>query len=615
MSTPNSSDPKRDQTAPEPDQPATPAAPASQNANAAEPDHAPGPPAAPGAPEAGDQTSAEAPAEFDEGSFADILSEFEQQHHAGAALGQVLEGTVIDCTASGILVDIGLKREGWLALEDARDKSGELKLKAGDTVKVSVVGQTPDGYSRLSPAKVAVPRDWSGLEKAHAEGTVISGTVTGAIKGGLSVDVGARAFMPASRSGTRDAAEMGSLVGQQIRCKVIQLDTAKEDVVVDRRAVVEIEAREARQQRVAALEVGQVIQGTVRSLTDFGAFVDVGGVDGLLHVADMAWHRVKKPSDLLKVGDEVEVKVLKVDPASQRISLGRKQLAPDPWSLVDEKYEVGQRVQGPVVRLTDFGAFVQLEPGVDGMIHVSEMSWSKKVKKPADAVKMGEVVDVVVLSVNGAQRRIGLGLKQALGDPWQDVEKKFPVGSVVEGKVTNMAKFGAFIELGEGLEGMIHIADISHEKRLNHPNEELSDGQAVRAMVLEIDRSRKRIRLGLKQLQPTSADEYIAEHKVGDVVTGRVVDSKKKVSKVDLGDGVFASCRKVTKAPAADAGEPQADRPDLSALTEMLAAKWKAGSMPQGSEAEDELSPGQVRSFRIVALDAQQKKIELELAE
>jgi len=552
----------------------------------------------------------------EESSFAELLSEFEEQHQSGDnRRGETLEGIVIDVTPNSVFVDIGMKREGMLPREEVLDQDGEPSVKAGDKIVVSVAGRSQDGYFRLSTVKVARPKDWSSLEKAYAEGQPISAVVSEVIKGGLSVDVGARAFMPASRSGARDAADLEALVGQEIRCKVIQLDTAKEDIVVDRRAVLEAEAVAAKAERFAQLQEGEVLSGKVRSLTDFGAFVDLGGIDGLLHVTDIAWNRVKKPSDVLSEGETVEVKILKIDPAKGRVSLGRKQLIPDPWSLVEEKYQAGQKVRGTVVRLTDFGAFVEIEPGIDGMIHVSEMSWTKKVRKPADVLKKGEVVDVVVLSASAAQHRIALGLKQALGDPWEDIEKKYPAGAVLEVKITNMAKFGAFAEIEEGIEGMIHVADITHEKRLDHPNEELKEGQTVKVTVLEIDRSRKRIRLGMKQLIPTSSDEYIAEHKVDDVVTGRIVDVKKNVVRVDLGDGVMGHCRKSAKKQESAEKKRDEGKPDLSAMTAMLAAKWKEGGASPSVEGGGALQPGQVRSFRIVSLDAQQKKIELELGE
>ena len=547
-----------------------------------------------------------------ESSFAEMLSEFEQQHRACGAAGEPVEGLVIEVAASGVFVDLGMKREGLLPLDAVTDRGGRTTVKAGDPITVAVVGQSGDGYYQLSLVRAERPKDWTALEQALSEGRVIAGTVSGVIRGGLSVDVGARAFLPASRSGARDAAEMEALVGQEIRCKVIQLDTAKDDVVVDRRVVLEEEARAARQQRFATITEGAVLRGTVRTLTDFGAFVDLGGIDGLLHVADMAWHRVRKPSDLLTEGDCIEVQVLKVDPEKQKISLGRKQLVPDPWSLADQKYVPGQRVTGTVVRLTDFGAFVELEPGVDGMIHVSEMSWGRKIRKPADLLKNGETVEAVVLSVSGAKRRIALGLKQALGDPWADVDKRFPVGTAVEGTVANLAKFGAFVQLVEGLEGMVHIADITNEKRLNHPNEVLSEGQKVRALVLEIDRERKRIRLGMKQLEPTSTDEYIAEHKVGDLVTGRVVESARKSAKVDLGEGVVGICRAVER--NREESPERGDRPDLSTMTARLAEKWRAGNLPAEDRESGALRAGEVRRFRIVSLDAEQKRVEVEPA-
>ncbi len=576
-----------------------------------------GTPKMPGAPTGGAETPSSPPPDVsvaDETSFADMLSAFEGQHHADPIPGTSLQGTVIGVSGNSVFVDVGLKREGVLPLEQFLDEEGTVTVKPGDTITVNATGSVRDGCYELSTAQAERPRDWSGLEKAFDEGSVVSGVVTGMIKGGFHVDVGARAFMPASRSGTRDTSEMEALVGQEIRCKIIQLDTAKEDVVVDRRAVLQEEAAAAKAKALSELVEGSVVKGTVRSLTDFGAFIDLGGIDGLLHVADMAWSRVKKPSDLLSVGDEVEVKILKVNPQTRRVSLGRKQLVPDPWSLVEEKYKVGQRVHGTVVRTTDFGAFVQLEPGVDGLIHISEMSWSKKVKKPSEIVHTGETVEVVVLSVNANSRRIGLGLKQALGDPWEDVEKKFTVGSVHEVKIGNMAKFGAFVELAEGIEGMIHISDITNEKRLDHPQEVLKEGQQVKAVVLEIDRSRNRVRLGMKQLEPTSADEYIAEHKVGDIVTGRMIDVRKKSGRVELGEGVSAICRIDSGEQEAARKQEGAEAPDLSALTAMLSERWKGGGASVSQSAET-LQAGQVRSFRITSMDPKQKKIEVEPAE
>ena len=545
-------------------------------------------------------------------SFADILSQYEQtSSHAGEER-RGFNGTVVAVTAESVLVDIGFKTEGILPIAEFT-KAGET-VKRGDRIPVSIKGRDPEGYYELSRMKVERPRDWSALEKAFAEKAPIAGVVTAVVKGGLSVDVGVRAFMPASRSGAREAADVEKLVGQEIRCRIIKLDTADEDVVVDRRAVLEDEEREAKEKRYTQIKEGETVTGTVRSLTDFGAFVDIGGVDALLHVADISWGRVNKPADVLKPGQEVEAKVLKVDAGKRRIAIGLKQLQPHPWDLAGEKYKVGDRVQGTVTRLADFGAFVELEKGVEGLIHLSEMSWSKKVRKPADAVKAGEQVEVAVLGVNQAERRISLGLKQVLGDPWAEVPKKYPVDSTVEGKVTSLQKFGAFVELAEGVEGMVHVGDISAEKRIEHPQEVLKVGQTVKALVLEADVAKRRLRLGMKQLVPTGLDEYIAEHKAGDVVTGRMGDVSSGRARVELGEGVPATCRIQSDAAGGAQPEPANDKADLSSLTSMLEAKWKKGGASGSATRDEAPRAGQIRSFRIVKLDAALKRIEVELA-
>jgi len=545
-------------------------------------------------------------------SFADILSQYERtSSHAGEER-RGFKGTVVAVTAESVLVDIGFKTEGILPLADFT-KAGET-VKRGDKIPVSIKGRDPEGYYELSRMKVERPRDWSALEKAFADKAPIAGMVTAVVKGGLSVDVGVRAFMPASRSGAREAADVEKLVGQDIRCRIIKLDTADEDVVVDRRAVLEDEEREAKEKRYSQVKEGETVTGTVRSLTDFGAFVDIGGVDALLHVADISWGRVNKPADVLKPGQEVEARVLKVDAAKRRIAIGLKQLQPHPWDVAGEKYKVGDRVHGTVTRLADFGAFVELEKGVEGLIHLSEMSWTKKVRKPADAIKAGEQVEVAVLGVNQAERRISLGLKQVLGDPWAEVAQKFPVDSQVEGKVTSLQKFGAFVELAEGVEGMVHVGDISAEKRINHPQEVLKVGQTVKALVLEADVAKRRLRLGMKQLVPTGLDEYIAEHKPGDVVTGRMTDVSGGRARVELGEGVPATCRIQSDSAAGGESQPATDKADLSSLTSMLEAKWKKGGASGSVNRDEAPRSGQIRSFRIVKLDAALKRIEVELA-
>lgn len=552
-------------------------------------------------------------------SFGDILEQYEHSHQKPRRTeshGEGLQGTVVAVSSDAVFVDIGYKTEGIIPLADFRDADGNPDVRTGDLVQVSITGRDEEGYYRLSKIRVKRPKDWSALEKAFQEKAAIAGVVSGQVKGGFSVDVGVRAFMPASRSGARDQAEMEKLVGQEIACQIIKLDTKEEDVVVDRRAVLEEEEKKAREKALSELQPGAVVKGTVRSLMDYGAFVDVGGVDGLLHVADISWGRVNKPADVLKTGDQVDVQVLKVDPGKKRISLGMKQLQPDPWTQASEKYTPGQRLQGTVARVADFGAFVELEPGLEGLIHVSDLSWSKKVRKASDVVKPGDSVEVVVLQVSPAERRIGLGLKQALGDPWEDAKTRYPAGSVVEGPVSSLTAFGAFVELGNSIEGMIHIGDMSADKRIGHPKEVLKEGQAVRAQVLEVDVAKRRIRLGLKQLQPTTMDEYIAEHNEGDVVTGRVAGVSGGTAKVELGEGIQALCRVADeKKQAKQPAEPAASKVDISALSHMLSAKWKTGQvMGVYTGSREPAKAGQIRSFRIVKLDRQEKRVELELA-
>jgi small subunit ribosomal protein S1 len=545
----------------------------------------------------------------DESSFGDILSQFEQEQHEHTETGQPLEGTVVTVQEEFAFVDIGRKTEGVVPVANLKDEKGEVSVKAGDKLLVNVRGRNPEGYYELSTVRVERPKDWSGLQAAFAESRIIGGVVQEVIKGGLRVDIGARAFMPASRSGARDVAEMEKLVGQEIRCRITKLDVDKEDVVVDRRVVLEEEERERKDAAFSGIAEGQVIKGTVKTLMDFGAFIDLGGVDGLLHVADISWTRINKPADVLKVGDEVEVKVLKVNRETRKISLGMKQLQPDPWTVAAEQFKQGDRVRGTVARIADFGAFVSLAPGVDGLVHVSEMSWSKKMRRPQDIVKVGDAVEVVVLGINTGEKRISLGLKQALGDPWEEAQTKYPVGSVVEAPITNLANFGAFVDLGEGVEGMIHVGDITREKRIDHPKDVVKTGQVVKAQVLEFDKDRRRIRLGMKQLEPTSSDIWMSEHQPGETITGRIVDVKNDRAKVEVGEGVFAMCKLTEGGQKGDAkGAP--DRADISTMTAMLAARWKSG--PDFEAEQKTVRTGQIRQFRIINMDPQSKRIEVE---
>jgi small subunit ribosomal protein S1 len=574
------------------------------------------------APEPIAEPAAEEPSE----SFADLLRDFESTHTHRTTSPQSgskqLEGTVVSLSAEQVFLDVGYKMEGVLPLSSFPNNAEG--VKAGDRFPVSITGRNEEGYYELSRFKVAQPRDWSALETAFADKLAVAGTVTQVVKGGLSVDVGVRAFMPASRSGTRDAAELEALVGQQIQCRITKLDVADENVVVDRRVVLEEQARGELENRRAALREGDTVAGTVRTLMPYGAFVNIGGpgfggMDGLLHVSDISYSRVNKPEDVLSVGQEVQVRILKIDPQSGKISLGLKQLQPAPWETAAERYVPGQRIAGTVTRLTDFGAFVELESGIEGMIHISEMSWAKKVRHPSDLLKQGDRVDAVILSVKpptGSEPgRIALGLKQALADPWLDAQRRFPEGSQVEGPVTKLMNFGAFVEIAEGVEGLVHISEIVADRRLNHPGDVLRAGQRVKATVLGVDPEKRQMKLSIKQALPTSLDDFIAEHKVGDTVSGRVVEVTGSGAIVELGEGIRGACR-TGGTPSAKAASPEAQpaaKADLSSLTSMLQARWKGAASAASNEPEA-LGEGQVRSFKIVKLDGDAKKIEVELA-
>jgi small subunit ribosomal protein S1 len=550
-------------------------------------------------------------------SFADLLSAFERSHSHKAEPGQKqLQGTVVSLSADQVFFDIGYKSEGVLP-RSAFDNNAE-GVKLGDSYPVSVTGRNEEHYYVLSLFKVAQPRDWSALEAAFADKTAVVGTVTEVIKGGLSVDVGVRAFMPASRSGTRDAAELEKLVGTEITCRITKLDVTDENVVVDRRVVLEEQARGLLEKSFAAMKEGDTVTGTVRSLVPYGAFVDIGGVDGLLHISDISHSRVEKVEDVLTVGQELQVRILKIDHETKKISLGLKQLQPEPWQTAPDRLQAGQRVTGTVTRLMDFGAFVEIEPGIEGLIHISEMSWGKKINHPSDILKQGERVDTIILSVKPEERRIALGLKQTLADPWTEVQRKFPVGSQIEGPVTKLMNFGAFVQLEEGIEGLVHVSEISAEKRIEHPSDVLRAGQIVKAQVLAIDPEKRQIKLSMKQLIPTDIDEYIAEHKAGDVVSGRVVEQLPAYAIVELGEGIRSTCPNAAApvAPATAKAAPEAKsapKVDLSSLSSMLKARWQ-GNAPAASAKPEPLSEGQIRSFKITKLDAEAKKIEVELA-
>ncbi|MGO9776866.1 MAG: S1 RNA-binding domain-containing protein [Terracidiphilus sp.] len=574
------------------------------------------------------------PIEEPEESFADQLRAFERSHsHRGDPGQRQLKGVVVSLTAEQVFLDIGYKTEGVLP-RSAFDNNAD-NVKPGDSFPVSVTGRNEEHYYELSRFKVAQPRDWSALETAFAERLAVVGTVTEVIKGGVSVDVGVRAFMPASRSGTKDAAELEKLVGTQITCRITKLDVTDENIVVDRRVVLEEQARGLTEIRRGAMKEGDTVTGTVRSIMPYGAFIDLGGIDGLLHVSDISHIRVTKTEDVLSVGQELQLKILKIDPETKKISLGLKQLQPEPWQTIS--LAVNQRITGTVTRLMDFGAFVEIEPGIEGLIHISEMSYGKKLRHPSDILKQGDRVDAVILAIKPEERRISLGLKQTLPDPWTEVQRNFPVGSQIEGPITKLMNFGAFVQLADGVEGLVHISEITAERRLNHPSDVLRAGQIVKAQVLAIDLEKRQIKLSMKVFVPTVIDEYIAEHKVGDIVSGRVIGQSPSLIHVELGDGIRGTCRTggapaafavapdtATTSAAAASSKPKSKskakaeavavaKPDMSSLSSMLKARWQ-GNAPAAQAKPEPLSEGQIRSFKITKLEPEAKKIEMELA-
>ena len=558
----------------------------------------------------------------DDKSFADILNEFETASHKtpresrqsaskGRGRGKPperssLRGTVVGVSGDYVLIDHGAKSEGVIHRSDLLDAEGNLGVKVGDTFDVAITGFNSEGMAKLSRIVGPRPRDWDGLTRAFNNKEVVAGRVTGMVKGGFTVDVGGRAFLPASRCGVREAAEMQKLVGQEIRCRIIKLDVDDEDIVVDRRSVMEEEADQVRRSKLETLEEGAVVHGTVRSIAPYGAFVDIGGADGLLHVGDISWARVTDPATELAVGDELDLKVLKADKQSGRISLGLKQMTADPWVEAVTKLNPGDRVTGEVTRLMDFGAFVTIMPGVEGLIHISEMSWSRRVQRASDVLKLGEHVEAVVLKVDAAANRLSLGLKQVLGNPWDTVKDRFPNGKVIEGKVTRLAKFGAFVEVEEGVDGLVHISEFTSEKHIQNPAEFVKVGQVVRAVIVSSDPETKRLKLSMKQLEATPTDQFVQDVAVGDQITGRVVRVRGNEVRVQLGEGIEGVC------VLHEAGSPAATGAVSGSLAEQLAAAWKGGAKSSATGAGSEpYVEGQVRSFTIKTIDNAAKRIEL----
>src|SRR6187401_796698 len=455
------------------------------------------------------------------------------------AEGEVMKGTVLKVTPSVVIVDIGYKSEGHIPVTEFLDETGQMTVEAGDIVDVLLERtEDRDGYVVLSREKAEKMKIWDEVEKAYAEKKVVIGRVIERIKGGLAVDIGVRAFLPGSQIDVRPVRNLDALRGQELRMRVIKVNKKRGNIVLSRKALLEEENAEKKKHTLETLAEGKVLRGVVKNITDYGAFIDLGGIDGLLHITDMSWGRVGHPSELFKVNDEVDVIVLKYDAATERVSLGHKQLVQDPWATVQDRYPVGARMSGKVVSLTDYGAFVELEAGIEGLIHVSEMSWSKRVKHPSKILNVGDSVDAMVLGVDPAARRISLGLKQVESNPWHEVTEKYPVGTKIKGKVRNLTEFGAFVEVEEDIDGLIHISDMSWSKRVKHPSEVLKKGDVVEAMVLSIDADNQRLSLGLKQLATDIWDDFFSRHQVGSVVEGKVTRMTNFGAFVELDEGI-----------------------------------------------------------------------------
>jgi len=471
--------------------------------------------------------------------------------------GQIIRGRVIQVTPSEVIVDIGYKSEGVISIAEFTDYEGHVTVAVNDRIDVLLEStEDQNGYVVLSKDKAEKMRVWDDVEKAFREGTNVRGRIIDRIKGGLAVDIGVKAFLPGSLVDTKPVKNLDLLRGKDFEFKVISVDKKRGNIVLSRKAVIEVEQEAKKRETLAQLEEGRVLRGTVKNLTDYGAFVDLGGLDGLLHVTDISWGRINHPSDVLKVGDEIDVVVLKFDKESERVSLGTKQLTADPWEQVPEKYPVGSRVSGRVTNVTDYGAFVELEQGIEGLIHVSEMSWSKKMKNPSKVVSVGDTVEAIISDVNTDTRRISLSLKNTLPDPWEGVAEKYTMGTEITGKVRNLTDFGAFVEIEEGVDGLIHVSDMSWTKRIKHPSEVLKKGDEVRATITHIDPENRRISLSIKEFMPNEWEEFKKKHQVGSVIEGTVSRIADFGVFVNI-DGMVEGLMHVSETPLARGQKPQ----------------------------------------------------------
>ncbi len=515
--------------------------------------------------------------------FAAALESFEQEaEQMAAAEDQVLKGTVVNLTDKHVVVDVGFKSEGMVPLEQLLDRDGQPKVKPGDPIDVMIdKRENAEGYLMLSYERAQRLKVWDDIERAYNTKEPIKGYVVERVKGGLTIDIGVKAFLPGSQVDVRPVRNLDGYKSQEIEVRVIKMNKKRGNIVVSRKEILEEEINKKKSETLSHLEEGSIHHGTVKNLTDYGAFVDLGGIDGLLHITDMSWGRLTHPRDLVNVGDEIQVKVLKFDKDKQRVSLGFKQLTPDPWLDAADRYPIGAKVNGRVLSVTDYGAFIELEQGIEGLVHVSEMTWSKRMKHPSKLVKVGDDVETIVLNVNPGERRISLGLKQLLENPWENLHDRYPVGSTVEGKVRNLTDFGAFIEIDDGIDGLVHVSNLSWTRRIKHPSEVLKKGDKVQAIVLAIEPEHRRLSLGVKQTQPDVWETFFKTHRIGDVVHGKVLRLAQFGAFVEVAEGIEGLCH--------------------------------------NSEATDDhgsalkLEPGQEYDFKILKMNPEEKKVGLSI--
>ena len=538
-----------------------------------------------------DASPAASPSEDDSGfdagdfsmeDFGAILAAHEQTHRSEISENEVVKGRVIKITDQAVIIDVGFKSEGIVPL--AEFKEGEVVTVApGDEVDVFVKQlENSEGYVELSRVDAERKHTWEQIEQAYKQQSIITGRVTDRIKGGLRVEIGRiQAFLPGSQVDIRPVRNLDVFRNKDIEVRVLKVNKKRGNIVLSRKAVLEEQITGKKNETLKNLEEGIIVEGQVKNLTDYGAFIDLGGIDGLLHITDMSWGRLQNPHELLKIGENIQVKVLKFDRDKERVSLGYKQLTPDPWATAVERYAINTRVKGKVVSLTDYGAFIELEPGIEGLVHVTEMSWSKRVKHPSKLLSIGQEVEAQVLEVDQGARRISLGLKQIEPNPWETLHQRYGVGTRIKGRVRNLTDFGAFIEIEEGIDGLVHVSDISWTKRIKHPSEALKKNQEVEAVITAIDVDNRRLSLSIKDLEPNAWERFFDTHRLGDVVGGKVTRFANFGAFVELEDGIEGLCH-------------------VSELSEQHVEK-----------PEDAVKVGQAMQFKILKMDREQRKIGL----